>query len=240
MISATNTEEWTVDELADYMKQRALDLGGDFSDNFRSHKIDGSVYARLNDADLKEMGIDKVGDRLRVLQELESISQLQDAENRDRIYWEGKEEQYAHCWDWCLTTNCGCCPGDNPAEYEITGIKLSASKVEQHRCGPIPLVCWRPRYIDDVIYLSQVRDVEEVIAAPGGSLPCCKSHLLSWLQTENGLCCGFCDNNQVQLYVKTNENVIIILKLKRDEAEGVKRRILSQARTLASSAMERS
>ena len=224
--SSNSTEDWSVEELAEYFHKRALDMGGDYSDLFRKHKIDGAVYQRLTESSLQEMGVEKVGDRLRILQELEAMTHLQERQNRDKVYWTGREQRYGNRWDECVMTYCGCCPGDDPSEYQITGIELRTSTIEQERCGPIPLCCWVPSFVDHAIDLERVVHAEVVVVSPKS----CGQDLC-------GCCCPI---QQEQIYVKTDDNVVMILKLPRGEGETVVRRILRQAEALQPTIIERS
>ena len=217
--TTTNTADWTVEEFAEYFHQRATDMGGDYSDLFRAQKIDGSVYQRLTEDDLKEMGVESVGDRLRILQELEAVAQLQERHDRDKVYWKGTEERYGNQCDRCRKTYGGCCPGDDPTEYQVTGIQLQTFAVEQERCGPIPLCCCgAPRFVDHTIDLVTVKDATVVVIPPDS---CGQDHCR---------CC--CPATQEQVYVKTMYNKVMILKLPREEGETVARRILCQAKAL--------
>ena len=225
-----NTEDWSVDELANYFHRRAIDMGGDYGDLFRQHKIDGAVYRRLTESSLQEMGVTKVGDRLRILQELEAMTQLQERHDRDKVYWTGREQRYGNSCDRCWSTSCGCCPGDEDlAEYQITGVELRTSRTEQRRCGPIPLCCWVPSFVDHAINLERVTHTEVVVVPPK---TCGHGH-------DSCCCCCF-PITQEQVYVKTDDNVVIILKLPRGEGESVERRILRQSEVLRTSMMERS
>lgn len=200
--------DWTCDQLAEYFKTRIGTLGGDYSELVQKHRIDGKVAHRLTDNDLKEMGVTSVGDRLRIMQEIEQITKIQDQKDREKVLWEGREELFFNWWDRCLGTCCGCCPVD-PSTYQLTGTHLVIKTVNPLRCGPIRC-CFGTKYTIDNVDLSNVNDAD-VKGVPPSCLQAC--------------CCG---KTQEHIYVKTSSGETKLLKLPREEGAGVSRKILNQ------------
>ncbi|CAB9531125.1 expressed unknown protein [Seminavis robusta] len=214
----TNFEAWTCDQLAEYFKQKTGDLGGDYSELIFNHKIDGKIAHRLKESDLKDMGISNVGDRLRIMQEIEKIEKAYEQKKREQVVWEGKEVLFFNWWDRALSTCCGCFPED-ASTYKLTGAHLVIKTVNPLRCGPIRC-CFGTKYTIDNVDLSNVTDVDVKGVPPS----CCQQ------------CC--CGATQEHVFVKTNAEATKVLKLTKEEGSSVSRKILNQVELMQR--MERS
>lgn len=204
----TNFSEWTCEQLGEYFHSRTGDLGSDYSEMIQNHRIDGKVAHRLKDEDLKEMGMKKVGDRLRIMQEIEKIKNIQDQKDREKTVWTGKEKRFFNWWDRALATCCGCCPYD-PEYYTLTGTHLVIKTNDPLRVGPIQC-CFGHKYHIDNVDLSNVVDADVKGVPPS----CCQA------------CC--CGKTQEHIYVRTNDGEIKIMKLSQEEGAVVSRKILNQ------------
>jgi len=153
------------------LHSRATDLGGDYGEVFLKHKIDGRIAHRMQDKDLKEMGIESVGDRHRLVQEFEKIAKIQEQKDREKTLWEGDEILYFNGLQGCCTTCCGCFP-DDPAHYTLTGTHLTIKSDDPCRCGPIPC-CFGHKYTVDNIDLTHVKDVDVQGVSPTCTQACC-------------------------------------------------------------------
>jgi len=203
----TPFDQWTADQLADYFKQKAGELGGDYSEMFANERITGKIAHRLKDQDLKDMGIDSVGDRLTIMEEIEKIANIHQQKDRERVLWEGSEELYFNCWDRLFSTCCGCCP-DDPDQYKLTGTHLTIKHIDPVRCGPVRCCCGMKYHIDNV-------DISHITDADVRGVPpsCCQQ-----------VCCG---KTQEHIYVKADGETKI-LKLTKEEGAPVARKILNQ------------
>mmetsp|Transcript_12212 Transcript_12212/g.26937 ORF Transcript_12212/g.26937 Transcript_12212/m.26937 type:complete len:225 (-) Transcript_12212:123-797(-) len=168
---STKFEEWTTEQLHDYLKSRANDLGGDYSELFANQKIDGKVAHRLKDSDLKEMGVEAVGDRLRLVEEFEKISKAQQQKDREKTLWTGEEVLYVNGIQGCCQTGCGCCP-DDPSQYSLSGTHLTIKSDKIRRCGPIKC-CFGHSYVTDNVDLTHVKDVDVEGKSPTCAQACC-------------------------------------------------------------------
>jgi hypothetical protein len=203
----TDFENWTVSQMSDYFRSKTTDLG-DYSELFEKHKIDGKIAHRLKDGDLKEMGIDSVGDRLRIIQEIEKIQQAQVQKNREKVVWEGKEKLYFNGFEKCVSTCCGCCP-DDPSTFKLTGTHLVITTVNPLRCGPFPC-CYGTKYEIDHVDLSTISDADVKGVPPSCWQACC------------------CGATQEHVHVKTDSGETKILRLPMEEGSVVGRKILNQ------------
>jgi hypothetical protein len=117
LIKHKNFEEWTAAELAEYFKQKT-DLDHNYAELLEKQKVDGKVAPSLTEDDLRQMGIETVGDRKRVMEAIQTLKKAKDIKDREKVLWEGKELRYISCREWCCETCCGCCPED-PEVYTL-------------------------------------------------------------------------------------------------------------------------
>ena len=212
--------DWSPQQLADYFKQRTTKMGGgDYSEMILKHKIDGKVAHRLKDGDLLQMGVTSVGDRLRIMEEIDKLERSLQQKAREKVLWSGKEELYFTWFAQCCSACCGCCP-DDPAEYSLTGAHLTITTHQPMRCGPVRCCCGH-RYEIDNVDLSHVTDADVVGDPPS----CCQQ-----------VCC--CGKPQEKIHIRTRDDGDKILRLKKQEGAAVARKILNQVEVMQR--MERS
>lgn len=157
--------DWDSRQLGVYFRKRGL---GAYFDALQKHKITGQLAPLLGDQDLKEMGVDIVGDRLMFKHHLKDLSRRERYNKRVQSLWEGTERVFfSECDRNCCTCN-GCCPVD-PSTYKLTQSHLKIKRVQPARCGPFRLFCLGPSYVSKNIDLSNIDDVE-VMGVPA---PCC-------------------------------------------------------------------
>lgn len=167
-----NFQSWTTTELCNYLKKRIPDMKTtNYDEIFIEQKIDGSIIHRLNDKDLQDMGITILGDRHRILHELEQLQKVIENQQRDLILWEGDEVLYFNCIQGCIRTCCGCCPND-PDHYKLTNSTLTIISNSFCRCGPMKC-CFGHETMIDNIDLSHVYDVDLKITSPTCTQACC-------------------------------------------------------------------
>ncbi len=172
------------------------------------HRITGKIAPQLTNDDLKDMGIDIVGDRCRFRHHLKSISRKARAEQRSRVIWMDKERLFFGCADWGVSTCCGLIPED-PSTYKLTNNHLKIRLVDPIRIGPIRLCCGQ-KYSVNNLDLTYVDDVDMV----GVPAPC----------VQQCLCCA---NGMEILELSTNEGEFQIV-LKEGEGEFVSTKIMNQ------------
>jgi hypothetical protein len=86
-----NWSKWSPERLSGFLKKAGL---GDYGEMFINHKISGRLAPCLTDADLKEMGVSIVGDRLRLKAVAAALGQKARYETRTKTWWEGTEQLY--------------------------------------------------------------------------------------------------------------------------------------------------
>lgn len=156
---------WNSEQLGQYFRKRGL---GVYCQALQKHKITGKLAPLLGDDDLKEMGVDVVGDRLMFKHHLQDLSRRERYNKRIESLWEGEERIFfSDCDKNCFTCN-GFCPVD-PSTYVLTANHLKVKRVQPVRCGPFRLFCFGASYVSKNIDLSKVDDVD-VIGIPA---PCC-------------------------------------------------------------------
>ena len=108
--------DWDSRQLGTYFRKRGL---GNYFDTLQKHKITGQLAPLLGDQDLKEMGINIVGDRLMFKHHLKDLSRRERYNKRVESLWEGTERVFfSDCDKNCCTCN-GFCPVD-PSTCECT------------------------------------------------------------------------------------------------------------------------
>jgi len=208
--------KWEAADIAGYLKSKGLE---DFSEFFLSNGITGQVLHRLEDNDLKEMGVTKVGDRLKIMEALETLKKAKTLQDREKVIWEGTEILYFSSGHQCFVTCCGCCPQD-PSEYKLMSNNLEIKTQNPCRCGPIRCCCGHSYDIDNV-------DVSGIVDADvkGVSPPCLYQ-----------ICC--CGAMQEHIHVETAAEGEKILRLPKGEGQAAARKIKNQVETMQM--MERS
>ena len=136
----------------------------DYSEAAINQSITGAVAARLSERDLKELGIEKIGERKRFTAAIETVQKQARKAEREKTVWEAKEVLYASWFDAAKRTCCGCSPED-AATYKLTGTHLTITKPKPNRCGPITCCCGHEFDIDNVD-LTYITDADIAAEAP--------------------------------------------------------------------------
>jgi len=201
-----NYDKWTPAEFAKYLGLFGL---GDYSETIINNKITGKLAPLLTDEDINDLGIDIVGDRLRMRSVIKGFSGRARRTQRTKVLWEGDEKLFFGCYDGLMGTCCGLFPED-PSHYKLTMNHLSARVVTPNRIGPIKVCCGHSYYVDN-IDLTNVTDVD----VRGIPAPMC-------LHT---LCCA---NSKAVLEVSHGETSLLEITLDEDTAPEVSQMILNQ------------
>jgi hypothetical protein len=174
--------KWDEEKLGLYFRKNGL---GQYESILKNHKITGHIAPFLQDADLKEMGIDVVGDRLMFKHHLKQLSRRARFNKRIESLWEGEEQLFfSECDRNCFTLG-GCCPID-PSTYKLTTNHLRVKRVRPVRCGPIRLCCFGTSFVSNNIDLSKVDDVD-VMGTPAPCIQrvCCCANGKDLLEVES-------------------------------------------------------
>jgi len=173
---------WDSQQLGTFFRKRGL---GSYFETLQQHKITGQLATLLGDEDLKEMGVNIVGDRLMFRHHIRDLSQRERYNKRIESLWEGEERIFfSECDKNCFTCN-GFCPVD-PSTYKLTSSHLKVKKVQPVRCGPVRLFCFGASYVSKNIDLSKVDDVDVMgIPAPCCHRTCCCSRGKDLVEVES-------------------------------------------------------
>lgn len=200
-------EKWSSTELADYFELVGL---GDYRELIIYHKITGRIAPLLNDNDLKDMGIEIVGDRCRFRNQIHSLSRKARTVERAKVIWEGEEKLFFGCCDGCIGTCCGIFPED-PSTYKLASNYLKVKLVEPMRCGPVGCPC-NKKYSINNIDLTHVDDVDVIGVPP----PLC----------QQIFCCAD-GKDVIDVNTKTDETKVLLV-LKRGDGDVVGNMIMNQ------------
>lgn len=208
MDSKEGFASWTADQVAQYFKEK--ENLGDYYEMILNHKVTGDVAPHLSDRDLKEMGVESIGDRKRFLKVVSELGKEHRRQEREKVIWEGTEVMWFSCWQAACATCCGCCPVD-PSEYKLTGTHLVIKTINPCRFGPCSCSCCHAEYHVDNIDLTHVNDAD----VKGIPAPCLHQ-----------ICC--CGKARDHIRLKTSAEGEKLLKLKKGEGETVARLITNQ------------
>jgi hypothetical protein len=174
--------KWDAEKLGLYFRSNGL---GEYASMLKIHKITGHIAPLLVDNDLKEMGIDIVGDRLMFKHHLKSLARRARFNKRIESLWEAEERVFFSECDRSCFTLCGFCPVD-PSTYKLTTNHLKVKRVRPVRCGPIRLCCFGASYLTNNIDLSKVDDVDVMgVPAPCIQRSCCCASGKDVLEVES-------------------------------------------------------
>jgi len=210
-------QKWSAKQLANYMRSKGL---GDYEEMFLANNITGEVAPLLDDGKLKEMGVVKIGDRLKMMDVLKALQTAQMEIDFNTVIWEGEEVLYFSGFEQARDTCCGCCPVD-ASKYKLTHNNLEIKISEPVRCGPITIGCLDPKYSIDNVDLSGVEDADVE-----GIPPTCFQQVF---------CCG---KSQEHVTIKTASEGDKVLKLPEGEGQAAAIKIKNQVEVMQR--MERS
>ena len=128
--------KWNVDEVCDWI----ISIGfPQLTPLFRKHAISGAVLPKLNEASLKEMGVDVIGHRILLLNEIVKIQAVARSEWRNQVLWASAQYRPGPCGD-TLPYGFPCCFASfvgSPSMYTLTNSKLNI----QHSTKRIDTPC---------------------------------------------------------------------------------------------------
>lgn len=161
-----NFNNWDERRLGKFFRSHGL---GEYEATLIKHKITGRLAPLLTDADLKDMGINVVGDRLQFKLCLKELQRSARFHKRIETLWEGQEKLFfSGCEKSCFTLG-GLFPVD-PGSYVLTRNHLRVKHVKPIRCFCILLPCFGMAHTSNNIDLSKVDDVD----VTGIPAPCCE------------------------------------------------------------------
>lgn len=158
-------DAWNPEQFAEYIAKQGL---VEYRKCIIKHKISGKLAPLLSELDLKEMGIECIGDRLRFRLIVEDLKKKNRVIDRSRCIWEGQERVFFSDVTASICTCCGCFPID-PSTYKLMSNYIKVKKVKPFRCGPVRMCCCNEYTTNnvDLTYLTNV----DVIGIPAN---CCE------------------------------------------------------------------
>lgn len=156
--------DWSVDEVVNWLITIGFE---DVAQVFGAHSVNGRALPFISDSTLKEMGIQSIGKRIQLRNEVVKMQAIQRADWRRGVVWVGEEYRVCCCCA-CLPYGFPCCfqmCTGKPALYKVTNSKINQLK-SQKKFKYCP--CFGHKMVSNNYDLSDVVDVN-VIASTG----CC-------------------------------------------------------------------
>ncbi|CAE8623006.1 unnamed protein product [Polarella glacialis] len=126
---------------------------------FVEHSISGERLLRLQADDLREMGFNKVGDRLGIQQEIETLQSLCRKERQALVLVEFDEVYPHNQCHWMFHTCCGACPPQLD-HYKLTSTQLKITHTHSPTVCGRKCSCLGSRVENDYHPLSAIVDVD--------------------------------------------------------------------------------
>jgi hypothetical protein len=150
--------KWEVSEVCAWLNSAGF---GDMSPIFQKHQISGPVLPKLNDAVLREMGVEIVGRRVLLMNEICKVQAMARAEWRNHVVWANPQYREGPCngtLPFGFPFSCDSCVG-LPNMYTLTNSKLNITRAEKNLNTPCTGFCGFTIHSDN-IDLSDVTDVD--------------------------------------------------------------------------------
>jgi len=162
---------WGVPEVQAYFEKKAQ---GEWVKVWAEHDITGERLVLLTAEDIKDLGIDSIGDRMSITNLIEKMKVEWRKIMRNQVKARAIEAFNGSCIGEKVSTCCGFFPRD-PDKYTLTASRLSIDDYEVPRiCGAWKCMCLGGAHSTDNIQLDQVRDVDTVVTKKG--CWCCAVH----------------------------------------------------------------
>jgi hypothetical protein len=150
--------KWTTQEVCNWLVSAGF---GDVAPVFERHQISGPVLPRINDALLKEMGVDIIGRRVLLMNEVVKVQALARAEWRNTAIWSSEQYREGPCngtLPFGFPWTCESCVG-RPNMYTVTNSKMNILRMEKNCNTPCTGFCGFTMFSDNVD-LSDITDVD--------------------------------------------------------------------------------
>jgi hypothetical protein len=150
--------KWEVSEVCAWLNSAGF---GEMAPIFQKHQISGPVLPKLNDAVLREMGVDIVGRRVLLMNEVCKVQALARSEWRNHVVWANPQYREGPCngtLPYGFPFTCDSCVG-LPNMYTLTNSKLNITRAEKNLNTPCTGFCGFTIFSDN-IDLSDVTDVD--------------------------------------------------------------------------------
>mmetsp|Transcript_1445 Transcript_1445/g.3128 ORF Transcript_1445/g.3128 Transcript_1445/m.3128 type:complete len:226 (+) Transcript_1445:128-805(+) len=156
----SNWVEWDSNKLSKYLGENGVP--GSYSEMFITNNINGETAASLTESHLKEMGVNSIGDRVKIINALETLKKAKAIANNNRDIWKGEAVLFNSNLSWACKTCCGCCP-TFPDKYVLTNNHLTIKTEKPTLCPCMPCIvlkCLAVTKSTDSTDLSKINDVD--------------------------------------------------------------------------------
>lgn len=131
---------------------------------FTQHRVQGKIFTFLGRKELTEMGVDIVGDKLKIVKEIARLRQIALTAGRNEVKFEKEEFRPGPCGD-ALPFGFPCCCCNPPPEQYIlynSKLQLKLQKLENPCLG----ACCGSTTTKNNIPLEMIRDVDSLRIVP--------------------------------------------------------------------------
>lgn len=183
--------KWDVTEVCDHFRNAGF---ADLVPAFQKHQVSGAVMPKLNDSLLKEMGIDIIGRRVLLMNEVNKIQAISRAEWRNQAVWASPEYREGPCNN-ALPFGFPCCAESCtglPDTYTVTNSKINITSSKKNVNTPCTGCCGYS-VISENTDLSDVTDVDVSAASamygdPAGRVTIVTTRGVSLLTLKSSEC----------------------------------------------------
>lgn len=157
--------KWSPQEVASFFASKGY---AEYADLFVQHKLTGERVVLLSSADIEQMGITVIGDRLGIQMELKNLKSLARQAHRACIVGEYQQSYPGNdCEAAIREVLCGmCCPWE-PDHYTLTSTALKIRSFHVARCCGRQCACWGGQWATDNIPLDRIVDVDTLTTVKG-------------------------------------------------------------------------
>jgi hypothetical protein len=126
-VSVEQIAQWDEKQVAQWVA--TLGKLAPFAPLFEQHQIEGPLFMRLDDGMLREMGINLIGPRARLLEELSRLKAQQRRVRRETSIWESDQYDGRSCMEQFLA--CNSCSPMQLNHYKLTSAYLVVRRTRQ-------------------------------------------------------------------------------------------------------------
>eukprot|EP00927_Polykrikos_kofoidii_P058125 TRINITY_DN5246_c0_g1_i1.p1 TRINITY_DN5246_c0_g1~~TRINITY_DN5246_c0_g1_i1.p1 ORF type:complete len:274 (+),score=34.55 TRINITY_DN5246_c0_g1_i1:56-823(+) len=156
---------WSPRDVATYFSTRGYP---EYAELWVRHKLSGARIVLLAPSDLERMGIDIIGDRLGIQNELRALKSVARHAQRNTVIAEHQEAYPGSYFDqMCQAACCSwCCPWER-AHFTLTSNTLKMRSYHVERCLGRKCSCMGGEWTTDTIRLDRIVDVDTVVSVKG-------------------------------------------------------------------------
>merc|ERR1712039_104141 len=143
----------------------------EYAELWLTHRITGERAVMLTPDNLKEMGVERIGDRLGIQKELQQLKVVARRMQRNAVLATHKEAYDGPWWQEQIHKNLCfiCCPIE-PDEYSLTNNALKIRSYTVSRCCGTKCTCFGGVWHNDTMRLDRLVDVDTTVSLTGCSV----------------------------------------------------------------------